>query len=897
MRSVLALVLCLAAFASCRHVFAADLATLPAYTFAEESASGEVDVRAVIVTPDPLPAKSVARIVFSYLDADNCLAVDFAEGAVTVGKVDGGQASVILGPAQCPEIAAPGKHSVVIKRRDWSIRVLVDNRMVATVREAYSPGERVGYVAKGLQVKDILCQDIGDLTFADDFSRPAGEPDPWTPVRGTWQTVLPDARNKASDAVHSANPFSYRATGDSALALLSSDHYPGASYWSEYEVSASVKLADGVAGIAFACRDADNYYLLRATSAAAADAKGTVELVKVLGGQETVLGSAAAPVGTGKWYRLSARLCEGELEGLLDGGLLCSASDSDLTQGRIGLLTKACSKANFDDIAVRSWKSAREDFGPNSESCFETVGGFWRVRGGWLVGTATRGARFTSCMLGGVRWRDYSVKAQVSAQTAKAVGVYLACAGPENYLLFRWGPDPVSGGEDAQQLWKVAGGKSALLATQSAPLPRKDAFRVKVTNDRGYLAVAVDGATVLEAADVMPGGGPATQCSGGRIGFLAEGATGQQAAFGDLRVSFCDPPPAPVEVAQQFAAEDLMAAWARPGRSWNALGNGLNAYALPVWGDFLVRVALPPLPAGATEWTMGLRVAATAEALATAADAVTITGHAGAASLACAAGATTGQATCANEEPVLELERRGSSLIARLDGQPFGAARIADGAAAPVVGLNLAGAPPSLDKVRLTSPNILDDAFSNAPVNWAPSAGTWDISDRWMCSPVWGFYCGREAPTPMTWHKRPISGDMVAEFWAGMMMDGGPGNYQHPSDLNGIICGDGKSKDVGYIFAFASDNNTATKLLRNGQVVASTPDFHFINANSGNMEFHRHWFHCRLEKIGGTLTYFVDEKKVLAWTDPAPLDGGSFGIHTEQGNGIMIARARVAFQR
>jgi hypothetical protein len=121
------------------------------------------------------------------------------------------------------------------------------------------------------------------------------------------------------------------------------------------------------------------------------------------------------------------------------------------------------------------------------------------------------------------------------------------------------------------------------------------------------------------------------------------------------------------------------------------------------------------------------------------------------------------------------------------------------------------------------------------------------------------------------------------------------GGYTHPSDINCTIAGDGENLCSGYSFVFAGDNNTATKILRGNTVVAQTNDVKFVNPNTGNLNFHRHWFHVKAVKLGPSLFMSVDDKWVLSWQDPQPLTGGHVAVWSYN-NGILIARARATAQ-
>ncbi len=862
------------------------------YQFLEEPVSGEVDVRAQVTIEEGLQRGDVARIVFCYLDERAYLYLDVSKNGAELGKVAGGRREVLGVADDWPKMADGGVHHIIIKRRSWAIRVLCDGREVLTAYELFAPGEKIGSADRGIKVSDLHAQPIGEMMFSDGFERPSGEPSPWEVFLGTWETALPDTRNKKVDPTRSANPFSYVATGEEALSCVS-----GPGFWDDYEATVAAKATDGAIGLAFYVQDKDNYYLLRAWTTGPSgqdttEAKpGTVALVRVAGGEETVLAEQVAGLRSGQWYKLGVRSSGGHLQGTVDGAVIVEARDGAFAQGTIGLYAAGGSKAQFDSVELAPWRSFSDSYGRAATLPITRSAGFWTVQNGVLRGRGGprggTGIGLTGCPL----WSDYSVSADIKSVTARALGLYFGVNGPQDYYLFRWGPGREGERGDRQELWCIAGGKATCLAQRSERMARRRTYHVEALTDRSYVAVTVDGERVLEAAHASRrDSGPGR----GRVGYHVEGGRGALATFDNLHVEFHRPPEEPASVTAQFAKEDTMADWARPAASWTLMGNGLNRYELPVWGDFDLRIALPAIDPATSSCSIGLRLAGTPEALAEAPPCLTLSTEKGARGVKSVTGDEPAVATSSATAPVLELERRGSCVIASLDGRPFAAAPAVGGDEAPIVGIEIKGGGVSTNDIELTSPHIIDDTFAGAPTRWATGAGDWHISDRWHCQPQWSWFCGSGADRPLLWHKSPFAGDMVAEFWAAIMMDSAKApHYKHPSDLNGIVCGDGKGLQSGYSFVFAGDNNTVTRILRGGESVAETNAFKIGSQN----EFHRHWYHCRLERSGGHLTFFVDGRKALEYDDPAPLPGGHMGIWTDQGNGILIARARIAFQR
>jgi hypothetical protein len=136
----------------------------------------------------------------------------------------------------------------------------------------------------------------------------------------------------------------------------------------------------------------------------------------------------------------------------------------------------------------------------------------------------------------------------------------------------------------------------------------------------------------------------------------------------------------------------------------------------------------------------------------------------------------------------------------------------------------------------------------------------------------------------------------VVDAWLALYMDN-PNEpsigYQHISDLNVTICGDGRDLSSGYSFMFAAKHNTVSQIRRLDSVVAETPSVVMASPSRLNVAWQRHWYHLRVEKKGGHLAFFVDGRPALEFDDPKPLSGGHIGLWTWRG-GLMVARVRVA---
>jgi hypothetical protein len=248
-------------------------------------------------------------------------------------------------------------------------------------------------------------------------------------------------------------------------------------------------------------------------------------------------------------------------------------------------------------------------------------------------------------------------------------------------------------------------------------------------------------------------------------------------------------------------------------------------------------------------------------------------------------------------EHSLRVDKVGTTLRAWLDDAPVLA--VNDATWLDNSGLDLAsdGAYLDLNRVETYSTHLREYTFAGAPTDWRPTLGVWQVTDRWSCFPGWAWFGGSKHKSPLVWSKRQFWGDQTFEFWAGLEMDTTPerGGYTHPSDINCTIAGDGQNLCSGYSFVFAGDNNTKTKILRGNAVVAETNAVRLVNPNTGNFDFHRHWFHVRVVKLGPELFMAVDGQWVLRWQDPQPLAGGHVAIWSYN-NGILVARARASAQ-
>ena len=215
------------------------------------------------------------------------------------------------------------------------------------------------------------------------------------------------------------------------------------------------------------------------------------------------------------------------------------------------------------------------------------------------------------------------------------------------------------------------------------------------------------------------------------------------------------------------------------------------------------------------------------------------------------------------------------------------------------------GLTPDFKSIDVGTRNVYDYTFSTAPVDWKIQAGVWEMTNRWSCSPGWSWFGGRSNEVAAIWNKRRLAGDVSAQMYFAfkMGMAGAQDSrwMEYPNNAAMTICGDGSSLGTGYTFIAGANENTRSILMRNGQIVAQSQQPEAIlprltDGNPGTNDVHRRWWYLKVEKIGAKVNCFLDDKLIVSYTDPKPIEGGQTAIWTVD-NGIMLARVQLYFQK
>jgi len=208
-----------------------------------------------------------------------------------------------------------------------------------------------------------------------------------------------------------------------------------------------------------------------------------------------------------------------------------------------------------------------------------------------------------------------------------------------------------------------------------------------------------------------------------------------------------------------------------------------------------------------------------------------------------------------------------------------------------------------LELIRIDCPNVRDECFSEAPVDWRSAGGAIaEVSARWQSDPRWTFFSLsndlRGDKNAVLWNKRKFPGDVCMEMFVGTRMQGERGQpYTYTRDINFSLCLDGSDLTKGYTFLWGGFGNHYSAILRNGVEVARMK-----KTIPTDMNFTRYWFHYRVERRGNRLSFrvgrfFEDKDRLngaeMVYEDSDPLPCTRLAIWTYD-NGLAISRIRIA---
>jgi hypothetical protein len=504
------------------------------------------------------------------------------------------------------------------------------------------------------------------------------------------------------------------------------------------------------------------------------------------------------------------------------------------------------------------------------------------------------------CTTGNPFWEDYTFSVSLCPGAESAVGLLANMADPQHGLLLRWSPGNDHGPQgNGLALYRLDPTGKKRLALDAGGYVPGQWYRVQIVSSMDGMRVLVDGRERLTVREPIPWRGG--------IGLYAEGANG--AIFDDVTVYGRG-------LQQDLLAENRLARlnahflddtkgmgeWANARTDWvsSPENPGWRFHRLDFFGDHWLSVNVRPtgdpgrialaLNSDGKDPTAGYRAEVR----------VSVDGqqlhyalYRGADPLR----EKTGALLQKGESYSLRFRRAGKHLTLELDGAPV----LEADDPAPLTGTRPAyladGSFAGVRDVLALGRNLLDDLFTEAPVNWL-TQGTWRPTVRWACSPEWSFLGGYSRGEAALWAKNRYVGDQTLEAFVGLLMEYPREHqyyYQRFRDLAVTICGDGHNPRSGYAGIYgapdeAGNQNKRTVLLRNGVVVASVdktmPGF--------ALETHRQWHDLLLRKHGALVEFWIEGKLALSYQDPAPLAGGIPAVWTTD-SAIGLTRMRMGY--
>jgi hypothetical protein len=208
--------------------------------------------------------------------------------------------------------------------------------------------------------------------------------------------------------------------------------------------------------------------------------------------------------------------------------------------------------------------------------------------------------------------------------------------------------------------------------------------------------------------------------------------------------------------------------------------------------------------------------------------------------------------------------------------------------------------------IKIRSDTVDESLFESAPTEWTRWRGHWDITSKWQCAPQWTFLGvwsdGLEKKTDAAgvFTRASYFGDQDLRFYYAFrdVLGNKYGDSRRyvRRDLNFAFACDGEDPASGYSLLIGGFDNRGTQLLRRGKIVHEVRDFKIPPFEGRPHDIHWQWYVLRILRRGGKITATVNDKEVISWTDPEPLEGGHIGAWT-LGGGMILGRTRFSAER
>ena len=767
-----------------------------------------------------------------------------------------------------------------LQKNNGTLRLLWNGRVVSTATPV-GAGRKFAFAAKGANFENPRMQGLETVSLRDDFMRAQGPdeketPGSWKRVSGSWKTS--GLLNPQADATLNPNPFVFRAQSSEAAAFATT----GAWFWSDYTVAVSVRpdmkeaSAPLVAGVA-AYRQSDGTAL-----------RGEVDfrkgIARILDGTRVLATSAAFSAAPDQWHKIYLEPGPGVARLVVDGveRARVAVSSNALAQGEAALYaTTGANSVDFDDVRIGSNAAASDDFSTPSVGRWSDIGGDWQTRAADKSGAGRR-VKVSKTSALTVTGATARAEGTIEARFAQSAGVGAAFAvrDEDNYYLAR-----VRSNSTVLEIVERERKTERVLASAKGATGND----IEVSwRDGEIVATAGEARATATVSAVPEGRAGAWGEAGAAVSLLSFRALGVAPAWGEEKLP------------EIFTKDRLMQNWANAASLWQAAEGAPATAARWHVGDFFSDSALSlQLPAPVAGKKIEVRLGARAEDPNSGAK-LLLTSDA------------TGWNAALNEGTMTPLSARIEGAAAmRIARRPLAGGKVSLRVAAAGKPLLNAVASKAGSGVRLAiatdiadfkwdsaaaqSANVLDYSFTGAPVDWQSAKGQWEVSNRWTCSPQWGFFGGKDSVNPTLWSRFALRGDWTIEGYLATPMDLTRGE-RSPMDLN-VSVGDGRDLASGYSFLFAANGRARNRIMRGDTVVRDVP---FVEPK-GKGNTHQDWFYIRLERratpSGGVqFIYTVNGVKVWDYTDPSPLAAIKAPSHLAfwtYNGGLSIARARL----
>ncbi len=789
-------------------------------------------------------------LYFGFRDEFNFTAAAFSAGEAVLTRVENGAAA---DPVTIP--IPPEPEPLCVQFRDTFTALYLGKTYICDFPAASPSGPKLGF--RGIAAEDISVIKTEPVFLRDDFMRTPEELGAWETASGEWEI-----RTQKNPSM-SANAFSFQGKGENAIAVA------GRQWWNEYSFECSLNFSESAAaGVVLGYTGADSYAVCLLSGRSA-------ELIQVRGEESAVLERRELFLTPGQWYRINGSVSRRFFSIRVDGHELFHLEHSLSGPGEFGLIAKGKEPSFFDDVEVSEIRLRKLLPSPSGILPFAVIGGKWKPEGNGFICSASDSAE---AVWGSRFWSEYALNAVVVPGIGGKTGLGIYRLGENDSWRVEFSSDNMT-----CSIINRIGGKDSTV--HSFPLKfGKNGLDVTFSLRDSVLRLGIDG---HEYYSRFSG-----ELSSGAPFLFAEKVYNSR--FSSVTVEFFRRSQAVETGNEIFTAEYSMAEWAGSRSDWVRQPGSLDGKTVQTFwhkasfpGDVLIEADCGKNKACSVELVLGAEKRDSASGYS-----FRINSQENSAGIY-----KKGKPLCTAlipEEGIHSagFKRIGTSLVGLVNHKAYAAA--AD-PADPLPGTNAgwldAEGVLNTEDVWVFSDSLFDYSFTRSPDEWRAGGGTWEVTNRWQCDPRWRFFSGYvDKGNAVLWNKRLFDGDITVECYVGIKMNNSKGKkYSYASDLNLVICSDGKDASLGYNFMFGGYGNTVTCIKRNGETVSENREVHIpVEQN-----IHRRWFYLKAEKKDEKLVFSIDGKSVCEYTDPDPLKGNRIAFWTHD-NGMMVARVRIS---